>query len=74
MRGGANLFADTEGKTHVGKVTSGGFGPTVDGPIAMGYVDASHTDNGTTVYAEVRGKYLPVVVAALPFVKQTYKR
>ncbi len=74
VRGGANLFADTEGKTLVGKVTSGGFGPTVDGPIAMGYVDATHTDNGTTVYAEVRGKYLPVAVAALPFVKQTYKR
>ncbi len=74
VRGGANLFADTEGKTLVGKVTSGGFGPTVDGPIAMGYVDTTHTDNGTTVYAEVRGKYLPVAVAALPFVKQTYKR
>ncbi len=74
VRGGANLFADTEGKTLVGKVTSGGFGPTVDGPVAMGYVDTTHTDNGTTVYAEVRGKYLPVAVAALPFVKQTYKR
>lgn len=74
VRGGASLFADTEGKTLVGKVTSGGFGPTVDGPIAMGYVDTTHADNGTTVYAEVRGKYLPVAVAALPFVKQTYKR
>ena len=74
VRGGANLFADAEGKSLVGKVTSGGFGPSVDGPIAMGYVDTTHTDNGTTVYAEVRGKYLPVVVAALPFVKQTYKR
>ncbi len=74
VRGGANLFADAEGKTPVGQVTSGGFGPSVDGPVAMGYVDAGHIENGTTLFAEVRGKYLPVAVAALPFVKQTYKR
>ncbi|WVT74890.1 glycine cleavage system aminomethyltransferase GcvT [Sinorhizobium chiapasense] len=74
VRGGAKLFADAEGKTPVGQVTSGGFGPSVDGPVAMGYVDAGHTENGTTLFAEVRGKYLPVAVAALPFVKQTYKR
>lgn len=74
VRGGANLFADAEGKTPVGQVTSGGFGPSVDGPVAMGYVDVAHTENGTALFAEVRGKYLPVAVAALPFVKQTYKR
>ena len=74
VRGGAKLFADAEGKTPVGQVTSGGFGPSVDGPVAMGYVDAGHAENGTTLFAEVRGKYLPVAVAALPFVKQTYKR
>ena len=74
VRGGANLFADAEGKTPVGQVTSGGFGPSVDGPVAMGYVDAGHIENGTTLFAEVRGKYLPVAVAALPFIKQTYKR
>lgn len=74
VRGGAKLFADAEGKTSVGQVTSGGFGPSVDGPVAMGYVDAGHTENGTTLFAEVRGKYLPVAVAALPFIKQTYKR
>ncbi|NRQ14750.1 glycine cleavage system aminomethyltransferase GcvT [Ensifer sesbaniae] len=74
VRGGAKLFADAEGKTPVGQVTSGGFGPSLDGPVAMGYVDAGHVENGTTLFAEVRGKYLPVAVAALPFVKQTYKR
>jgi aminomethyltransferase len=40
----------------------------------MGYVDAAHAENGTQLFAEVRGKYLPVAVSALPFVKQTYKR
>jgi len=74
VRGGAKLFADAEGKTSVGQVTSGGFGPSVDGPVAMGYVDVGHAENGTTLFAEVRGKYLPVAVAALPFIKQTYKR
>ena len=74
VRGGARLFADAEGKTPAGTVTSGGFGPSVDGPIAMGYVDAAHSENGTRLFAEVRGKYLPVTVSALPFVKQTYKR
>ncbi len=55
-------------------VTSGGFGPSVDGPVAMGYVDQEHTAVGTRLYAEVRGKYLAVAVAALPFITPTYKR
>ncbi|PDT42728.1 glycine cleavage system aminomethyltransferase GcvT [Sinorhizobium americanum] len=74
VRGGAKLFADANGAVPVGSVTSGGFGPSVDCPIAMGYVDAAHAENGTQIFAEVRGKYLPVTVSALPFVKQTYKR
>ena len=40
----------------------------------MGYVDIASTRPGTTIYAEVRGKYLPVTVAALPFITPTYKR
>ena len=58
----------TRGADKLGEVTSGRFGPSVDGPVAMGYVPLSHADNGTTVYAEVRGKYLPVIMTALPFV------
>ena len=68
VRGGAPLFADADGKTPIGAVTSGGFGPSADHPVAMGYVDSAHTANGTRVFAEVRGKYLPITVAALPFV------
>lgn len=74
VRGGAKVYADAEGNVAVGTVTSGGFGPSVDGPVAMGYVDAAQAGNGTKLYAEVRGKYLPLTVTALPFVKQTYKR
>ncbi|WP_064685470.1 glycine cleavage system aminomethyltransferase GcvT [Rhizobium bangladeshense] len=74
VRGHAKLYADAEGKTEIGEVTSGGFGPSVEGPVAMGYLPVSHAVVGTQVYAELRGKFLPVTVAALPFVTPTYKR
>ncbi|MDC9808837.1 MULTISPECIES: glycine cleavage system aminomethyltransferase GcvT [Rhizobium] len=74
VRGHAKLYADAEGKVEIGEVTSGGFGPSVEGPVAMGYVPVSHAAAGTLVYAEVRGKYLPITVSALPFVTPTYKR
>ncbi|MGR9211638.1 glycine cleavage system aminomethyltransferase GcvT [Rhizobium leguminosarum] len=74
VRGHAKLYADAEGKIEIGEVTSGGFGPSVEGPVAMGYVPVSHAAAGTLVYAEVRGKYLPTTVSALPFVTPTYKR
>lgn len=74
VRGHSKLFADAEGKTEIGEVTSGGFGPSVEGPVAMGYVPVSYATPGTAIFAEVRGKYLPVTVAALPFIKPTYKR
>lgn len=74
VRGHSKLYADAEGKTEIGEVTSGGFGPSVEGPVAMGYVPVSHASVGTQIYAEVRGKYLPATVAALPFITPTYKR
>ena len=74
VRGHAKLYADAEGKVEIGEVTSGGFGPSVEAPVAMGYVPISHAAAGTLVYAEVRGKYLPTTVSALPFVTPTYKR
>ncbi|MBX5100711.1 glycine cleavage system aminomethyltransferase GcvT [Rhizobium lentis] len=74
VRSHAKLYADAEGKIEIGQVTSGGFGPSVEGPVAMGYVPVSHSAAGTLVYAEVRGKFLPVSVSTLPFVTPTYKR
>ena len=58
----------------VGILTSGGFGPTVGGPVAMGYVAAEHAAEQTQVELMVRGKALPGVVVALPFVPQRYYR
>jgi aminomethyltransferase len=58
----------------VGKITSGGFGPTVGAPIAMGYVDAAHAEPGTGLALLVRGKPLPAKVAGLPFVPRRYHR
>lgn len=58
----------------IGKVTSGGFGPTLNGALAMGYVDAAHAAPGTQVALMVRGKALSARVAAMPFVPHRYHR
>lgn len=63
-----------EAGNDVGRITSGGFGPTVSGPVAMGYVTREHSGLGQVLFAEVRGKALPVEVVALPFVPQNYYR
>lgn len=60
--------------TIVGKVTSGGFGPTLNGPCAMGYVAREHAAPGTKLDLIVRGKPLPATIAAMPFVPNNYKR
>ena len=59
---------------EIGKVTSGGFGPTVGGPIAMGYVERAQSANGTKVELLVRGKPVPAEIVPMPFVKHTYYR
>src|SRR5262245_53999901 len=58
----------------IGKVTSGGFGPTINGPVAMGYVERAHAEPGTPVVLIVRDKELPATVTALPFVPHRYHR
>ncbi len=65
------LSADGE---PIGKVTSGGFGPSVNGPVAMGYVAAAHAAPGTKVQLVVRGKSMPAEVVTLPFVQHRYFR
>jgi len=74
VRAGTPLYADNTGGALVGHVTSGGFGPSLDRPIAMGYVPTPLSDLGTRLLAEVRGKRLPVTVTRLPFVEHHYKR
>jgi aminomethyltransferase len=58
----------------IGSVTSGGFGPSVDGPIAMGYVDLSHAISGTAVSLVVRDVPRAARIAPLPFVPTRYYR
>ena len=60
--------------SSIGTITSGGFGPTVGGPVAMGYVAADAAAPGTGLVLLVRGKPLPARVAALPFVPHRYHR
>jgi aminomethyltransferase len=59
---------------EIGTVTSGGFGPSVGAPVAMGYVTADRSTAGTGLQAIVRGKALPVRVADMPFVEHRYYR
>jgi aminomethyltransferase len=74
VREGALLFADANAGEPIGQVTSGGFGPSLNAPVAMGYVPTSLSALGTKLFAEVRGQRLPLAVAAMPFVKNTSKR
>ncbi|MDE0705438.1 MAG: glycine cleavage system aminomethyltransferase GcvT [Rhodospirillaceae bacterium] len=62
------------GGAPVGRVTSGGFGPTVGAPVAMGYVAAGHAAPGTPLTLTVRGRALPARAACLPFIAPGYRR
>lgn len=59
---------------RIGEVTSGLLGPTIDKPVAMGYVDAAQAATGTRLNAMVRGKAVPMEVSAMPFVPTRYYR
>lgn len=79
VREGASLRSATE--THAsgdsettGLVSSGGFGPTLDRPVAMGYVPAELAEIGTALIADVRGKDVTCSVAELPFAPHRYRR
>ena len=66
-------IVDAEGN-RLGAITSGGFGPTIEAPVAMGYVSTGASAVDTAINVVVRGKVLPARVAALPFVTANYKR
>jgi aminomethyltransferase len=70
-REGTEIFV---GKRKIGVVTSGGFGPTVNGPVGMGYVESAFSTSGTPVTLMVRGKELPAKIAPLAFVPNRFYR
>lgn len=74
MRAHTMLFADENDETPIGEVTSGAFGPSIERPMSMGYVTTEFAQTGTRIFAEVRGKRLPAIVADMPFRPSTYKR
>lgn len=78
VRENALLFADSMSTEQVGKITSGGFGPSLNAPVAMGYLPKPQTPGAKGIaeqsFAEVRGQRLPLKLAAMPFITNTYKR
>ena len=74
MRQGVPLYQHEDGGEQIGFITSGVFGPTVEGPVAMGIVaDSLHTP-GTKLYGELRGKRQPLTVVKMPFTPANFKR
>jgi aminomethyltransferase len=74
VREGAPLFADAASSEPIGAVTSGGFGPSLNAPVAMGYLPTPLASPGGLVFAELRGQRLPLRISPMPFVPNTYKR
>ena len=73
MRAGVALFAEAEGGAQIGAITSGGFGPSLGGPMAIGLIDAA-TDTDSVIFGDLRGKRLALQQVSLPFVPPGYKR
>ena len=57
---------------HIGEITSGTFGPSVNGPVAMGYIENKFSKKDTKVFLEIRGKKYPANICGLPFYKKSY--
>ena len=74
MREGVPLFATEESTDQIGVITSGGFGPSFEGPVAIGYVPTDLAADGTVLFGELRGKRLPITVTPLPFIPANFKR
>jgi glycine cleavage system T protein (aminomethyltransferase) len=73
LRAETELFLTESAADRIGRVTSGGFGPSVNRPVAMGYIRSAHAEVNSTLFAEVRGRRVAIKVVALPFVAHRYK-
>jgi aminomethyltransferase len=74
VRAGAKIFAAETETAAIGRVTSGGFSPSLDAPISMGYAPASLATPGTYLFLELRGQKTRAEAVALPFVPHHYRR
>lgn len=74
MRAGTQIFETENSEAPIGTITSGAFGPSIEAPMSMGYVDINFAATGTTVYGEVRGKRLAATITDMPFHPTSYKR
>lgn len=74
MREGVVLFASEMATDPIGKITSGGFGPTVGGPVAMGYLTSDFAVEDSIIFGKLRGKRQPLKVVKLPFTPANFKR
>ncbi len=74
VRAGAAIFDSEQSSDPIGRITSGGFGPSADRPVAMGYLPPQFAALGTPVFAQVRSQRVPMTVTALPFVMPKYQR
>jgi aminomethyltransferase len=74
VRAGAAVFVAASDSTPIGRVSSGGFSPSLDAPISIGYLPSALAKPGTQVWLELRGQKAPAEVVALPFVSHHYRR
>ena len=74
MREGVEVFETERSKDTIGIITSGGYGPTVGHPVAMGYIDSKYAQNKNNLFGDLRGKRVPVKVSKIPFVPLNFKR
>ena len=69
-REGVKIFSTND--EEIGKITSGTFGPSVNAPVAMGYIDSNYSGVGNKIKIEVRGKKYDAKISQLPFYKKSY--
>lgn len=73
LRQGVKLYADETSEAPIGEITSGGYGPSLEKPVAMAMIGSAYRQ-ARTLSAELRGRRVPVRLSAMPFITQTYKR
>jgi len=74
LRSGTKLFSDDSGKNEIGVITSGGYSPSLERPISMGYLNHNKFKIGNPIFGELRTKFFPIKLTKLPFVPTSFKR